>query len=72
LVNWHKLQFTTSYIKYIYNTQNSTICIPKQICWDDIALSNKWTLENLVLLPKIDNNVTDLDYITQAKDGTIA
>lgn len=53
------------------NTQNSTICIPKQICWDDIVLPNKWTLENIVPLPKIENNVTDLDYITQAKDGTI-
>jgi hypothetical protein len=53
------------------NTQNSTICIPKQICWDDIVLPNKWTLENLVPLPKVENNVTDLDYVTQAKDGTI-
>jgi hypothetical protein len=53
------------------NTQNSTICIPKQICWDDIVLPNKWTLENLVPLPKVENNVTDLDYVTQAKDSTI-
>jgi hypothetical protein len=53
------------------NTQNSTICIPKQICWDDIILPNKWILENLVPLPKIENNVTNLDYITQTNDGTI-
>jgi hypothetical protein len=25
------------------STQNSTICIPKQICWDDIVLPNRWT-----------------------------
>jgi hypothetical protein len=24
-----------------YKTQNSTICTPKQICWDDIVLPNK-------------------------------
>jgi hypothetical protein len=53
------------------NTQNSTICIPKQICWDDIVLPNKWTLENLVPLPKIENNVTDLDYVIQTRDGTM-
>lgn len=53
------------------NTQNSMICTPKQISWDDIVLPKKWTLENLVPLPKVENNVTDLDYVTQRKDGTI-
>jgi hypothetical protein len=47
------------------------ICTPKQISWDDIVLPNKWTLENLVPLPKVENNATDLDYVTQRKDGTI-
>jgi len=28
-------------------------------------------LENLVPLPKIENNVTDLNYVTQTRDGTI-
>jgi hypothetical protein len=53
------------------NTQNSTICTPKQISWVDIILPNKWTLENLVTFPKGENNATDLDYVTQRKYGTI-
>jgi hypothetical protein len=53
------------------NTQNSTICTPKKISWDDIILPNKWTLENLVPFPKVENNATYLDYVTQRKDGTI-
>jgi hypothetical protein len=43
----------------------------KTICWDDILLPNKWTLKNLVSLLKVENNATDLDYVTQIKDGTI-
>jgi hypothetical protein len=35
------------------NTQNSTVCTPKQIYWNDIVLPSKLTLENLIHLPKV-------------------
>jgi hypothetical protein len=54
------------------STRNSSIQIPKQINWKDIRLPNQWLLENLVPLPKVENNASsNLSYTTQKTDGTI-
>ena len=53
------------------STQDTYICTPKMIRWDEINIPNEWLLKNVYKPARVVNDTFNLDYIQQYLDGSI-
>lgn len=53
------------------NISDANIRVPKSVLCKDVTLPNEWLLENENHPRKIQNDVTNLDFIQQYLDGAI-